>query len=96
MRHLLERMGINTMLWPPYSPDLNPIENLWAELKREIYRLYPELKWAPDTQETLDQLIQAAKEAWGNIKHDILHNLSVSMNERIEAIEEAEGWYTKF
>jgi transposase len=26
---LLKELGINTMIWPPYSPDLNPIENLW-------------------------------------------------------------------
>ena len=25
------------MTWPPSSPDLNPVENLWALLKREIY-----------------------------------------------------------
>ena len=25
------------MTWPPYLPDLNPIENLWALLKRDIY-----------------------------------------------------------
>ena len=25
------------MTWPPSSPDLDPVENLWALLKREIY-----------------------------------------------------------
>ena len=24
--------------WPPYSPDINLIENLWAHLKLELYR----------------------------------------------------------
>jgi transposase len=36
--------GIVIMEWPPYSPDLNPIENLWKMLKAEIDRAHPELK----------------------------------------------------
>ncbi len=31
------------MEWPPQSPDLNPIENLGALLKAEIYKLRPDL-----------------------------------------------------
>jgi transposase len=33
----LENMQIEVMVWPPHSPDLNPIENLWSLLKAEIY-----------------------------------------------------------
>ena len=37
-------MGITFMDWP-YSPDLNPIENLWALLKVAIWGKYPDLEF---------------------------------------------------
>jgi transposase len=50
------------MKWPPYSLDLNLIENIWALLKAEIYRRYLELKEALNTVETLENLIESAIE----------------------------------
>jgi transposase len=37
IRKYLMEQGITMMDWPPYSPDSNPVENLWATLKRKIY-----------------------------------------------------------
>ena len=33
-----ENNNIDCMNWPPLSPDLNPVENLWADMSRIIYR----------------------------------------------------------
>jgi hypothetical protein len=46
------------MDWPPYSLNLNLIENLWALLKAKMYCLYLELVNAPNNIETLDLLIK--------------------------------------
>lgn len=96
VRDLLQEMRIKIMIWPPYSPDLNPIENLWAIMKREIYKLHPELEFMNNSQDTLEALIEAAKEAWQAIDQIILYNLSSTMSHRVQAVIEAKGWYTKY
>ena len=38
---LAERAGIRLLFLPPYSPNLNPIENFWAWLKRHLRKILP-------------------------------------------------------
>lgn len=40
VRDWLTEQEFDVMIWPPYSPDLNPIENLWALLKAKIHELH--------------------------------------------------------
>ena len=35
-RDLIESVGCKIIFLPPYSPDLNPIEKFWANMKRWI------------------------------------------------------------
>ena len=48
---------INWWKMPPESPDLNPIENMWHELKEFMHR---EVK-----PQTKDQLVEGIKKFWG-------------------------------
>jgi transposase len=35
-QELIEKRGAKLLFLPPYSPDLNPIENYWALLKQFV------------------------------------------------------------
>ena len=46
------------MEWPAYSPDMNPIEELWAHLKVELHRRYPDMKSLQGTLAVIKQKLQ--------------------------------------
>ena len=81
---LLREIGVNVMDWPPYSPDLNPIENLWALLKANILRLRPSLREMPNNNETLAELVDAAQYARENLTVQHFVNLAETMQHRVE------------
>ncbi len=58
VRQAIEGAGARLEYLPPYSPDFNPIENLWSKVK-QILR-----SRAPRTE---DQLLQAAATAFAAI-----------------------------
>jgi transposase len=82
----LEEHNINTMPWPPYSPDLNIIENLWGVMKRKIYR-------KPYTSQ--ETLIEAVQELWSSQEiQDMTIRLCDSMPTCIAACINRRGGYT--
>ena len=53
-RALIEARGAKALFLPPYSPDFNPIENMWSKVKEHLRGAKAR------TQETLDQAISSA------------------------------------
>lgn len=44
VKDAIEAAGCNLVYLPPYSPDLNPIEKFWANLKRWINQHLPHME----------------------------------------------------
>ncbi|GFY27403.1 transposable element Tcb2 transposase [Trichonephila clavipes] len=71
----LDSEGIQRLVWPVYSPDLNPIENVWDALGRQVAgRNYP-----PTNKNTL---IRALTEEWDKLPHQLLDNVVQNMKRR--------------
>ena len=58
VREAIEAAGAQLLYLPPYSPDLNPIENMWSKIKQILRSAAPR---------THDQLIEAARTAFNAI-----------------------------
>ena len=73
-------------VWPPNSPDLNPIENVWAILEDLMISDKGEPR-------TLAQLEKSLVESWNKIKLETLENLYLSMPSRILDVIRCKGGY---
>ena len=97
IRVWLRDNDINVLEWPPYSPDLNPIEHLWYQLKQYVYLVDKDINNARGSYEDIqERLFLALERVWQMIPEELLHDLASSMERRISAVIEAEGWYTKY
>lgn len=43
-KKLIEEAGCKILFLPPYSPDLNPIEKYWANMKNKVREILPKEK----------------------------------------------------
>ena len=87
-----EWMGDNNVtplaFWPGSSPDLNPIENLWAVIGGEIRRVQPNSR---------KELEAALEDAWRSDKvASAIPNLIRSMPRRIAEVLKNKGHHSKY
>ena len=83
----LKQKRIQTLPWPSFSPDLNPIENLWDELERRVKRHQPK-----NLQELELQLTQE----WSNIELSVLEKLVDSVASRLYECVKMKGYPTRY
>ena len=85
----LRERSIQLIFWPPYSPDLNPIETVWDLIKDYIQENYPE-------HLTPTQLRRAVMAAWESISEEKLRELVGSIQARYKAVIRANGMHTEY
>ena len=79
---LLHEQGITFLEWPAWSPDLNPIENLWNDLKHRVYNRFPQ---------TMEQLEQFIKEEWHLTNPTFIYRICCSMPDRLQLLLDNKG-----
>jgi enamine deaminase RidA (YjgF/YER057c/UK114 family) len=65
--------------WPPYSPDLNIIERIWAIMKRRIERHHSPIR-------TVAQLREVVQNVWAELTIDTINALVEEMPRRLIAV----------
>ena len=85
----LTQNGITVMEWPACSPDMNPIEHLWDQLKQRIGRQV-------QNNTTLAQLEQIAIQQWNAIPMHRIRRLIRSMTTRVRECVQSNGAYTHY
>lgn len=89
VKGLFVKKRIKVLEWPANSPDLNPIEHLWAYIK---YRL-GQYKESPST---LEELWERVQDIWVDIPIDYIHQLYESMPRRMKELHDNRGKHTMY
>ncbi|KAJ4427446.1 hypothetical protein ANN_25069 [Periplaneta americana] len=83
-RWFTRRRDVHPVDWPPNSPDMNPIQNLWAAVKRILRSIWAEQPPVRTPEELWDRVLDAWEEMTKNL--DLFHNLVDSMPRRMRAV----------
>ena len=82
-----EENNFQCLDWPPQSPDLNPIENLWRDIKVDLRNM---------RSHNLRELEANVKACWDRVTAMQCRKLVRSMPRRIQAVLKANGGHTKY
>ena len=85
--NFIRSLNVNILEWAAQTSDLNPIENVWGQMKRIL---------GNKRFKTLNELELAVVECWNSLSLDYFQTLIKSMPSRIQAVIDANGDSTKY
>lgn len=88
-RDFIKKLRIPVIEWPVNSPDLNPIETVWAHLKKQLDRY-------PNAPKNMDELWERVQDIWTEITPEYLRKLYESMPKRMKDLYHAKGDHIKY
>ena len=66
-------------------------------VKLEVHRRYPDTKYLHGSPDTIKALLKEhLHQIWWDIGEEVLNQLIESVPGRVQAVLEADGWYTRF
>uniref|UniRef100_A0A8R1HUF4 Tc1-like transposase DDE domain-containing protein n=1 Tax=Caenorhabditis japonica TaxID=281687 RepID=A0A8R1HUF4_CAEJA len=80
---------IKVLALPAYSPDLNPIENVWGLLARAVYHHGKQFQ-------TVGELNDAVADEWDKLQSSYLESLTQSMSNRLCQVMQKFGGPTSY
>ena len=94
---LLQENNIPVMTWPANSPNLNPIENLWHDLKHRFYLMWKELRSSPSaSQSSVDNYKAMIEKCWYEQDGSLIKSLLESMPQCCADVIAAKGGHTGY
>lgn len=84
-----EQENIAILLWPANSLDINPIEHVWAYIKRSLDRYL-------EAPKNLDELWERVQVIWQKNPNDFLQKLYESMPNCLEEVIRNKGGNIKY
>lgn len=88
-QRVLSEANITILPWPAMSPDLNPIEHLWDQLKRRLKENYSNVK-------SQQELINTLKLCWEQIPEETVTHLIESVRDRLRECIRRRGGPTRY
>ncbi|KAK3561480.1 hypothetical protein QTP86_003902 [Hemibagrus guttatus] len=83
----LRKKHFKVLEWPSQSPDLNPIENLWRELKIRVAQRQPQ---------NITALEEICMEEWAKLPATVCKNLVATYRKRLTSVIANKGYITKY
>ena len=93
LKQYFEESGIQKMMWPARSPDMNPIENVWGIITQKMDKMIDATKREATSE---NELFERVQQSANEIEPTVFLNLYKSLRKRLQLVIENQGNAIKY